>query len=391
MSPTDRPLRLLLTATEASADLLGAALMTDLRRLWNDNVTFMGVGGARMAASGLHSLFDPAELAVVGAFNALAIYPKVLSRAREVAELAQREQPDAAILIDAWGFSLRVARGIRRQAPGVKVIKYVAPQVWATRPGRAKTLARAVDHLLTLHSFDAPYFEKEGLSTTFVGNPAVDRDFSAADGPAFRRDLGITLDAPMLLVLPGSRRGEIEKLATPFGDAASRLKARIAKLEIVVAAAETVEPQVRAAVARWPVMARVITGEAARLSAMKAATAGLACSGTVTTELALAGCPFVVGYKVDPLTYQIAKRLLRTPWITLINVAAGRLVAPEFLQDTCVGERLAPRLEPWLVDENLRLAQSQAQTSASRKMRGEGGGANAAEAVIAFLSASRRV
>ncbi len=389
MTPPRRPLRLLLTATEASGDLLGAALMTGLRERFGSNIDFIGVGGARMAAAGLETLFDPSEMAVIGAFNALAVYPKVLQRARQVAELAARERPDAVILIDAWGFSLRVARGIRRLAPGVKIIKYVAPQVWATRPGRAQTLARTVDHLLALHAFDVPYFERAGLTTSVVGNPALDRDFSAADGPALRARLGIASTAPMLLVLPGSRTGEIERLAPPFGDAAQQLMATIPNLEVVVAAAETVEAEVRAAVAKWPTKARIITGEADRFSAMKAATAALACSGTVSTELALAGCPFVVGYRVDPLTYQIAKRLLRTRWITLINVAAGRMVAPELLQDDCVGDRLAEPLQPWLIDEAERHAQSEAQSSALQKLRGAGAVLDAADAVAGILLLNR--
>ena len=378
--------RLLLTATEASADLLGAALMTGLRERLDDKVDFIGVGGARMAAEGLRTLFDPSELAVLGAVNALAVYPKVLRRAREVVDLAARERPDAAILIDAWGFSLRVARGLRRRAPQVKIIKYVAPQVWATRPGRAKTLARTVDHLLTLHGFDAPLFAAEGLPTTFVGNPALARDFSAADGPAFRARMGIAADAPLLLVLPGSRAGEVKRLSPPFGDAARRVKDRIPDLRVVVAAAETVEAAVRAAVARWPVPVTITTGEADRLSAMTAATAALACSGTVTTELALAGCPFVVGYKLDPFTYEIAKRLLRTRWITLINVAAGAEVAPEFIQDACSGDRLAEALAPWLTEEDRRRAQSKAQGAALQAMLGGAGAAtSAADAVIEVL------
>ncbi len=387
MSDPPKRLKLLLTATEASADLLGAELMRGVSERLNGAVDFIGVGGARMAAAGLNPLFDPGELAVVGAFNALAVYPKVLRRARRVAELAAREQPDAAVLIDAWGFSLRVARGIRRLAPGIKIIKYVAPQVWATRPGRARTLARTADHLLTLHAFDAPWFEREGLPTTFVGNPALDRDFSAADGSGFRDRMAIPRDAPMLLVLPGSRAGEIARLAPPFADAARLLKSRIPDLEVVVAAAETVEAQVRAAVARWPLEVHVTTGEADRLSAMKAATAALACSGTVTTELALAGCPFVVGYKVDPFTYQVAKRLLRSRWITLINVAAGQAVAPEFLQEACAGSELATCISPWLTDENQRRAQVKRQSAAFSLLRGEAASAaSAADAVIGIIA-----
>ncbi len=370
MTEEPRKLKLLLTATEASADILGAGLMDALRRRLSREVEFIGVGGARMAAAGLETLFDPRELAVLGAFNALGVYPKVLRRAREVARLAEREQPDAAILIDAWGFSLRVARGIRRFAPGVRIIKYVAPQVWATRPGRARTLAATVDRLLTIHSFDAPYFEREGLPTTFVGNPALARDFSAADGPAFRVRHGLAHDGPMLLVLPGSRSGEIRRLASPFGEAAVLLTRRIRTLQVVVAAAETVEDEVREAVARWPLPVFITTGESNRFSAMKAATAALACSGTVTTELALAGCPFVVGYRVDPATYEIARRLIRTRYITLINVAAGAEIAAEFVQDNCRAPALADALYSLIEDPARSRVQISRQNAALAIMRG---------------------
>ena len=370
MTSEPRRLKLLITATEASADALAATLMEALRERLDGEVDFIGVGGAGMTSAGLARLFDPAELAVLGAVNVLGVYPRVVRRARQVAELAAREGPDAAVLIDAWGFSLRVAREIRRLAPSVKIVKYVAPQVWATRPGRAKTLARTVDHLLTIHSFDAPLFEKEGLPTTFVGNPALSRDFSHADGGAFRARHGIAPDSPILLILPGSRAGEIKRLTPVFGDAARILKDRFGELEVVVAVADTVEAEVRARIARWPFPVRITAGEPDRLSAMKAATAALACSGTVTTELAMAECPFVVGYKVDPLTYQIAKRLLRTRWITLLNVAAQRTIAPEVIQKACNADALAGAVGALLDDPRLRETRVADQAAALEIMRG---------------------
>ena len=385
MSEEPKRPKFLITAVEASADLLGADLMNELLDQLNGAVDFIGIGGARMAAAGLSGLFDPSEMAVVGAFNALGVYPKVLRRSREVAELAARERPDAAVLIDAWGFSLRVARGIRRLAPDVKIIKYVAPQVWATRPGRAKTLARTVDHLLTIHNFDAPYFGMEGLPTTFVGNPALSRDFSAADGPAFRKRMGIALDAPMLLLLPGSRSGEIRRLAPPFGNAAQMLRDSVPNLAIVVAAAEEIESQVRAAVALWPAPVTVTLGEQDRLSAMKAATVALACSGTVTTELALAGCPFLVGYKVDPITYEIAKRLIRTRWITLINVAAEKTVALEFIQANCTGPTIANALTDLIADPHRRGRQVAGQNAAIEKMKSSAEKLSPATAILTVL------
>src|SRR5579875_2104529 len=161
-------------------------------------VRLVGVGGREMATHGLESDFDPAELAIVGFFDAALRYPRVLARVRDVAALARRERPDAAILIDAWGFSLRAARALRRVDRDMRIIKYVGPQIWATRPGRARTLAAAVDHLLTIHAFDAPQFEAAGLPTTFVGNPTLASAPTVA-GPR---------EPATLLVLPGSRTAE---------------------------------------------------------------------------------------------------------------------------------------------------------------------------------------
>jgi lipid-A-disaccharide synthase len=382
---------LLLVAVEPSGDELGAALAGALRQRLKGRVRFVGVGGAALREQGLVSAFDPSGMAVVGAFNALAAWPVARARARDVAALAVRERPDAAILIDAWGFSIRVAQRLREADPTLPLIKYVAPQVWATRPGRAKTLAKRVDRLLTIHSFDAPYFERQGLPTSFVGNPALARDFSGADPVAFRQTYGFRPDEPLLLILPGSRHGEVRRLMEPFGDAARRLCAERKELRVVVAAAPSVAAEVKASAAAWSISPLVLESEADRHSAMRAATAALACSGTVTTELALAGCPMVVGYRLDPLTYIAARLLLRTRYITLFNVAAGRLVARERLQGACRGDVLARDLAPLLNSPESRQAQSAAQAAALKIMRGglaDPVGA-AAEAVLATLAERR--
>jgi lipid-A-disaccharide synthase len=259
---------------------------------------------------------------------------------------------------------------LRRVAPGLPLIKYVAPQVWATRPGRARTLAGSVDKLLTIHSFDAPFFEKEGLATTFVGNPALDRDFSGAKGGRFRASMGADASEPVLLVLPGSRAGEVSRLMPPFEAAVDTLKANRPSLRVVIAAADAVAQQVEARLAEWRHKPFVVRGEPSRLDAMCAATAALACSGTVTTELALAGCPMVVAYRLGPLTHMVAKRLIRTRYITLFNVAAGAFVAPERVQDACRGDILAADLTRLLDDEPTRLSQIAAQRAALEVMRG---------------------
>ena len=252
------------------------------------------------------------------------------------------------------------------------VIKYVAPQVWASRPGRAAVLARHVDHLLSIHTFDAPYFEKVGLPTTFVGNSTLSLDLSAADPVALRRRLAIGPDEPVLVVLPGSRPSEIARVLPPFEEAVALLKTARPGLQVIVPAAATVADAVKARVAGWPYRAHVVEGEADRYAAMKAATVALACSGTVTTELALAGAPMVVGYRLGPVTYAILKRLIRTDYVTLFNIAAQDFVAPELIQADCNGPRIAREIARRLDDPDLRRAQVDAQDKALAQM-GRGG------------------
>ena len=374
---TQTPLCIMLVAAEASGDSLGAGLMQALRRRLGAGVRFVGVGGARMAAEGLQSPFDIAELSILGWAEGLKAYPRVIARADETAALAAREKPVAAVLIDSWGFTMRVAQRLRRQDPRLKLIKYVGPQVWASRPKRARVLAGAVDHLLSILAFDAPYFEA-----------ALTRDYARIDPLWLRRTLGAAADEPILLVLPGSRRSEIARLMGPFGDAVARLKASHARLHVVLALAETVAEEARAAADAWPVKPYMIEGETARLCAMRGATVALACSGTVTTELAMAGCPMVVAYRIGALTYALLKHAVTTRWATLINIAVQRTIAPELIQADCTGPRLARAVAERLDDESLRLRQIAEQTEALTRLGPMGGpvpSERAAEAVIAVI------
>jgi lipid-A-disaccharide synthase len=293
-----------------------------------------------------------------------------------------------AVLIDSWGFTLRVAKGLRRELPDLPLVKYVGPQVWASRPGRAKTLARAVDRLLAIHVFDAPWFEREGLKTTFVGNPALSTDFSRADGARFRAAIGAGPDEPVLLVLPGSRPSEIARMTPPFEAAVALLKQTRPELKVAIPVADTVADLVRGHVASWPFRTHLIEGEAARLDAMRGATVALACSGTVSTELALAGCPMVIAYRLDRLTYELARRVVTTKLYTLFNIAAGEAVAPELMQDDCTGPKLAAAVAERLDDPALRAAQVARQHEALDRM-GRGGpdpSERAADAVLEVLA-----
>jgi len=366
------PLCVMLVAAEASGDLLGADLIRALRARLGTGVRFVGVGGAAMAAEGVTSPFDITQLSILGLVEGFKAYPRVLRLADSTAALARRERPDVAVLIDSWGFNLRVAVRLRRSLPDLLLVKYVAPQVWASRPGRAKTLAASVDHLLSINALDARYFEPEGLPTTFVGNPALAREPAPHDPAAFRRAHDIAPTAPLLLIAPGSRPAEIARMGPPFTDAARRLAAALPDLRFVVPVADTVSGAIRQWAEGLPTEVVLVSDSDAKTAAAQAATAALACSGTVTTELALAGLPMVVGYRLGAITYALLSRMMTAKFITLFNLAADREVAPEFVQTACTGPNLAAALSPLLTNLNRRAEQVAAQNAALAKM-GRGG------------------
>ena len=383
-----RPLKIMLVAAEASGDALGAGLARALRARLGQGVSFVGIGGPRMAAEGVVSPFDIAELSILGWIEGLRAYRTVRRRVAETAALAAREQPDAVVLIDSWGFTIRVAEAIRAARPDVPLIKYVGPQVWASRPSRARTLARAVDHLLALYSFDAPWFEREGLPTTVVGSSALHVDMGGADGAAFRARRGVTPDAKLLLILPGSRPAEIARMTPVYEATVKRLKTQDPGLEVAVVAAGTVSKDVVGRVSAWPFRVHVVD-EAEKYDAMRAATAALATSGTVSTELALAGAPMVIAYKIGGASYQLMKRLVTAEHITLFNIAAGERIAPEFIQGEASAENLAAAVGRLLNDPQAAAEQARRQTAALDLM-GRGGpdpSTLAAEAVLRVIEA----
>ena len=377
----------MLVAAEASGDALGGGLAQALRRKLGEGVRFIGVGGEKMAAQGVQSPFDISELSILGLFEGLRAYPRVLRRVRETVEVARVDKPDVAVLIDSWGFTLRVAKALRRLYPDLPLIKYVGPQVWATRPGRARVLAGAVDHLLATQPMDAPFYEPHGLPVTFVGAPALARDFSTADPARLRKAIDARAEDAILLVLPGSRPAEIANVMPAFEDAVNILKAKRPQLQVVVPVAATVAEAVRGRVAGWPHRAHIIEDDQLKDDAFAAATVALACSGTVTTELALAGAPVVVGYRIGKISYFLLKRLIRTPYITLFNIAARRFIAPEFVQHECTGENLARAIAERLDDPGLR-ARQVAEQNAALELMGRGGpdpSEAAAQAVLKVL------
>ncbi|MFY8144271.1 MAG: lipid-A-disaccharide synthase [Caulobacter sp.] len=389
----EKPLKIMLVAAEASGDALGASLARALRARLGDAVTFVGIGGAKMAEQGVESPFDIAQLSILGIFESLKAYPRAMARLKDTVALAAREKPDVAVLIDSWGFNIRLAHALRKLDPNLPLVKYVAPQVWAYREGRAHALAKAVDLLLSIQPMDRPYFDAAGLRNVFVGNSALAKRFDHADPARLRASIGASASEPILLVLPGSRPSEIERVMPAFEDAVRRLKGQRPALQVVVPTAYTVAEAVKARVAGWPFRAHVIEDEGLKDDAFLAGDVALACSGTVTTELALAGRPMVVGYKTGAITYAIIKRLMKPRWITLFNIAAGRAVAPEFIQQDCEGERLAREIAIRLDDPALRDKQVAEQYLALDKMgRGMPDPSEAAaEALLSFLRLPTKV
>lgn len=378
-----KPLTIMLVAAEASGDALGAGLARALKARLGDSVRFVGIGGPRMAEEGVESPFDIADLAIVGIVDALRAAGRARRAVRAAVALAEREAPDVAVLIDSWGYTIRVAKALREALPNLPLVKYVGPQVWASRPGRAKVLAGSVDHLLALYPFDAPWFEREGLPTTVVGSPALHIDFSGADPLRFRQSIGIGPEVPLLLVLPGSRPSEIARLTPIFEKTVARLKRDRPQLAVAVIAAGTVAADVRARIAAWPFRAHVVEEEQKR-DAMVAADVALACSGTVSTELALAGTPMVIAYRMDGLSFALARRMVTVSWVTLINIAANEMIVPEFLQDDATPDALADAVGRLLDDPEQREAQTARQTAMLDQM-GRGGADPSELAAAAIL------
>jgi len=346
---SDGPL-IFLVAGEPSGDQLGARLMAALREETGGRVRFAGVGGEQMTAAGLASRFPIHELAVMGLIEVLPHLFVILRRMRETVAAIRALRPDAVVTIDSPSFTLEIAQ--RLKGEGIPLIHYVAPQVWAWKPWRAKQIAGYLDHLLVLLPFEPPYFERHGLATHFVGHPAVEAAGEAGDA-------GGEVGPPTLLVLPGSRKGEVKKLLPVFAAVVRDLAARHPDLKVVIPTVETVEEMVRAHTADWPVPVEVVRGAEAKTKAFRAATAALAASGTVALELAVAKVPTVVAYRFAGIVGLLPPSLLGVPFVSLANLIAGREVQPEFLQRRCRARYLLPAVERLLSDPAARADQRQ--------------------------------
>ena len=350
--PAGRPAHIAVIAGEPSGDALGGRLLAALHAETGGAVRFSGVGGPQMTAQGLTSLFPMAELSVMGLAEVLPHLRRLRRRLNATVAALHADPPDALVTIDSPGFTLRVQRRIA--ALETARIHYVAPQVWAWKAGRARRIARDLDLLLTLLPFEPPLFARHGLSARFVGHPAVERHRDAPEPADFRAAHGIPAHAPLLCVLPGSRRGEVARLMPIFETAVARLAAALPGLHAVVPTVPGVQAQVCAALDSWPVPVRVLTDGQAKAGAFACADAALAASGTVATELAVGGTPTVIGYRMHPVSECVARQVVKLPYVSIPNLVLGREVQPECLLSACTPDNLVAALIRFMYDSHAR-------------------------------------
>ena len=385
-------MRVFILAGEPSGDRLGGALMAGLKELKPD-VTFDGIGGEKMQEQGLQSRFPMEELSVMGIAEVLPKYRALKARIAETAKAVLDTQPDVLITIDAPDFSLRVAK-IVKQRSSIRTVHYVAPTVWAWRPGRAEKMARVIDHVLALFPFEPPYFTVHGIDCDFVGHPVVAEPVATPQqADAFRQEYGIG-DAPIVLVLPGSRKGEVSRLGGVFGEAVAAVAERHPTVRVVVPAAAPVADAVRDIVSNWPVQAIVLdprdqsydVASARKRAAFRAANVALAASGTVSLELAAAQTPMVVAYRMHWASFRLIQWLALIDTVTLVNLISETRAVPEFLGPDCQPAPIANALLATLSNPTSQL--DAMNTTMDRLGRGDiRPGLRAAQAVLARMTA----
>jgi lipid-A-disaccharide synthase len=368
--------KIFLVAGEPSGDRLGAALMAGLRTLQPD-VTFAGVGGPLMAAEGLASLFAMEELSIMGIAEVLPKYLHLKRRIAQVAAAVTAQSPAALITIDSPDFCFRVAKLVKAANPAQRTIHYVAPSVWAWRPGRAARMAAFIDHVLALLPFEPPYMTAHGMTCDFVGHPVVAEPLAVPHPQP----------APLLLALPGSRRAEVTRLMPVFGQVAALLAKQHPGLRVALPTVRGVAALVRDLACTWTVVPDVIEDPDQKRQAFADATVALAASGTVSLELAANRCPMVIAYDMNPLTLWVMRRAARVDTVTLVNLVSETRHVPEFIGKRCTPALIAPALQSLMSEGPARHAQTVAMEVTMQRL-GQGGeppGLRAAKSVLAVI------
>lgn len=355
-SKINKPFLIYCVAGETSGDQTGAKVMAALRHEFKDRIRFEGVGGAAMGEQGLKSLFPMSDLSVMGLLEIIPHLANIYLRMRQTLDDIQRLKPDLLLTIDSPGFNFHLARKVKKI--GIPCIHYSAPTVWAWRASRAKKIAQFLDHLLVLFPFEPPYFTREGLACTFTGHPLIEKDLDSISTQAFLKRHDIPAKAPLLCVLPGSRQGELKRHLPIFLDTIELLRQDKRDLVVVFPTLPHLQPQIEKALLERSIPGIVITDDQQKYEAMRAATAALAASGTVTLELGLCGTPMVVAYKVNALTAFLIQKMMLVDHVSLVNILLKEAVVPELLQSNCNSAALAEGLQPLLAKKSkTRLAQ----------------------------------
>lgn len=332
-----------LIAGEASGDFLGAQLMKALREKTAGQIRFSGIGGPLMTAQGLESLFPMEELSVMGIAEILLKITNLLKRIKQTIEDIEKKQPDILVTIDAPDFSFRVVKGVRkRRMTQPKTVHYVAPSVWAWRPGRAKKIARFLDGLICLFDFEPPYFEKEGLRAIAAGHPMAEGDLLSCDGRIFRQSENIGTEEKTLGLLFGSRHGEIKRIGPVLRDAALMVAGKSSTPPAIIAPTlPHLKEKVETLLEGYPGSVHVITDPEKKWSAFSACDTAIAVSGTVGLELAAADIPHVIAFNMNPVTWEILKRVIKVRHAHLANIMLDRTIVPEFIQHECTPQKIA--------------------------------------------------
>ena len=370
--------RFFLIAGEPSGDRLGAALMAGLQEL-APKIQFAGIGGPEMQTRGMTSRFPMAELSIIGIAEVLPKYFHLKRRIREAAQAALEFSPDALITIDSPDFCLRVAALVKASRPDLRTIHYVAPSVWAWRPGRAAKMAKSVDHVLALLPFEPPLMQAAAMSCDFVGHPVVaeplasDAEKALMSGPS-----------PLILTLPGSRRSEVERLAPVIGAVLARVKAEHPTARVALPTLPAVADLVRSLSRDWPIAPEIIENAARKRAAFASADVALAASGTVSLELAANACPMVIAYRLHPVSHWLMRRVALVDTVTLVNLVSETRVVPEFLGPDCRAESIAPTLLQLLANPGAQNA-AMALTMQRLGKGGEAPGLRAARSVLSVI------
>ncbi|WP_380052187.1 lipid-A-disaccharide synthase [Falsihalocynthiibacter sp. SS001] len=388
-------MRVFVIAGETSGDKLGAALMAGLKTLVPD-VEFRGVAGPLMQAEGMGSLFEMSELSIMGIVEVLPKYFHLKRRIRETAEAAIAWNADVVIGIDSPDFCLRVAKIVKEQS-NIPTVHYVAPSVWAWREGRAAKMAKVIDHVLALLPFEPPLMQAAGMTCDFVGHPVVaEPEATAADIAEFRAEYGLSDQTPLVLALPGSRRGEVSRLGGVFGETLAKVTAEIPNARVVLPVAPNVRGMIREIVDSWDISPPVIlletdasdSAQAKKRAAFAAADLALAASGTVSLELARARTPMVIAYDMNWLSRMLIARMLKIDTVTLVNLVSERRDIPEFLGKNCLSKNIAPAmLDVW--NDPTKQIQAMELTMARLGEAEEYPGLRAAKSVLAALKSPR--